>query len=195
MKTFKLFLILAITGLMANAQTTWQIDKVHSTVRFTIAHMVISEIDGYFTDFNGSISYEKNDLSDAVVNFTINTNSVNTRNAKRDGHLRSPDFFDAAKYPTITFKSTSVTQKDAKHFTLKGNLTMHGVTKPVVLDLFAAGTIKDNRGNLKAGFKVTGNLKRSDFGLKYNSVMDNGGVVIGDEVRFNIKLETRQSKK
>jgi len=195
MKTFKLFLILAITGLMANAQTTWQIDKVHSTVRFTIAHMVISEIDGYFTDFNGSISYEKNDLSDAVVNFTINTNSVNTRNAKRDGHLRSPDFFDAAKYPTITFKSTSVTQKDAKHFTLKGNLTMHGVTKHVVLDLFAAGTIKDNRGNLKAGFKVTGNLKRSDFGLKYNSVMDNGGVVIGDEVSFNIKLETRQLKK
>jgi len=195
MKTFKLFLILAITGLMANAQTTWQIDKVHSTVRFTIAHMVISEIDGYFTDFNGSISYEKNDLSDAVVNFTINTNSVNTRNAKRDGHLRSPDFFDAAKYPTITFKSTSVTQKDTKHFTLKGDLTMHGVTKPVVLDLFAAGTIKDNRGNLKAGFKVTGNLKRSDFGLKYNSVMDNGGVVIGKEVSFNIKLETRQSKK
>ncbi|MFK5890879.1 MAG: YceI family protein [Flavobacteriaceae bacterium] len=195
MKTTKLFLILALTGFMAKAQTTWQIDKVHSTVRFTIAHMVISEIDGYFTDFNGSISYEKNDLSDAVVNFTINTNSVNTRNAKRDGHLRSPDFFDAAKYPTITFKSTSVTQKDAKHFTLKGNLTMHGVIKPVVLDLFAAGTIKDNRGNLKAGFKVTGNLKRSDFGLKYNSVMDNGGVVIGKEVSFNIKLETRQSKK
>lgn len=195
MKKFKLFLILAITGLMANAQTTWQIDKVHSTVRFTIAHMVISEIDGYFTDFNGSISYEKNDLSDAVVNFTINTNSVNTRNAKRDAHLRSPDFFDAAKYPTITFISTSVTQKDAQHFTLNGDLTMHGVTKPVVLDLFAAGTIKDNRGNLKAGFKVTGNLKRSDFGLKYNSVMDNGGVVIGKEVSFNIKLETRQSKK
>lgn len=195
MKTTRLFLMLALTGFMAIAQTTWQIDKVHSTVRFTIAHMVISEIDGNFTNFSGAISYTKADMSDADVNFLINTNSVNTRNAKRDGHLKSPDFFDVAKYPTITFKSTSVIKKDAKNFTLTGNLTMHGVTKLVELNLLSAGTIKDNRGNLKAGFKVTGNLKRSDFGLKYNSVMDNGGVVIGDKVSFNIKLETLQTIK
>jgi len=195
MKTTKLFLMLALTGFMATAQTTWQVDKVHSTVRFTIAHMVISEIDGNFTDFSGAISYTKTDMSDANVNFSINTTSVNTRNIKRDGHLKSPDFFDVMKYPTITFKSTSVIQKDEKHFTMYGNLTMHGVTKSVVLNLLSAGTIKDNRGDLKAGFKVTGDLKRSDFGLKYNSVMDNGGLVIGDKVSFNIKLETRQLRK
>jgi len=195
MKTLKLFLLVAFTGLTTSAQTTWQVDKVHSTVRFTIAHMVISEIDGYFTDFKGTISYTKDDLSDAKAHFTIYTNSINTRNAKRDGHLRSADFFDVTKYPTISFNSSSVTKKDANNFILNGNLTMHGVTKPISLKLVYVGSIKDNSGNLKAGFKVTGSLNRLDYGLKYNSVMDNGGVVIGDEVRFNIKLETRQAKK
>jgi len=194
MKTMTLFLALALTGFMATAQTTWDVDNVHSTVRFTIAHMVISEIDGNFNTFSGTITHEKADFSDAQINFTIDVNSVNTRNTKRDGHLMSPDFFDAAKYPSITFKSTSLVKKDAKHFTMTGDLTMHGVTKLVELDLLAAGTIKDNRGNLKAGFKVTGALNRSDYGLKYNSVMDNGGVVIGDEVSFNIMLETNQAK-
>ena len=195
MKTIKLFLLLTLTSVFAQAQTIWNVDNVHSTVRFTIAHMVISEIDGNFTDFSGSINYTKPDLSDAAIDFSINTNSVNTRNAKRDGHLKSPDFFDVSKYPTINFKSTSVTHKEGKNYLLKGHLTMHGVTKPIELNLFYAGSIKDNRGNFKAGYKVKGSLKRSDYGLKYNSVMDNGGVVIGNKVSFDIKLENKQAKK
>ncbi|MCF6214448.1 MAG: YceI family protein [Flavobacteriaceae bacterium] len=194
MKTHKLFLALALTGFIATAQTTWKVDNVHSTVRFSIAHMVISEIEGNFTSFSGTITNEKADFSDAKINFTIDANSIYTRNKKRDGHLKSADFFDVVKYPSLTFKSTSLQKKDAKHFILTGYFTMHGVRKLVKLDLLAAGTIKDNNGNLKAGFKVTGTLKRSDFGLKYNSVMDNGGVVIGDEVSFSIKLETKQVK-
>lgn len=195
MKTMKLFFVLALTSVIASAQTTWKVDNVHSTVRFSIAHMVISEIDGNFNTFSGTITHKKADFSDAQLEFTIDVSSINTRNAKRDGHLKSPDFFDVAKYPIITFKSTGLVKKDAKYFTLTGDFTMHGVTKSVTLELFAAGTIKDNRGNLKAGFKVTGAFKRSDYGLKYNSVLDSGGVVIGDEINFTIKLETKEVKK
>ena len=194
MKTMKLFLALALTGVLTSAQTTWKVDNVHSSVQFSIAHMVISEIDGNFTVFSGTITNEKVDFSDAQLNFTIDVSSIDTRNAKRDGHLKSPDFFDVAEYPTITFKSTSITKKDGKHFTVVGNFTMHGVTKVLTLNLFAAGTIKDNRGNFKSGFKITGNLKRSDYGLKYNSVMDSGGFVIGDEIELTIKLETVKLK-
>jgi polyisoprenoid-binding protein YceI len=195
MKILKLFLILALTGFMATAQNTWQIDKTHSKVRFTIAHMVISEVEGDFTKFSGTISNTKDDFSDAKFSFTIDVSSVDTDNAKRDGHLKSADFFDVTKYPTITFKSTSITKKEASHFKLSGILTMHGVSKVVNLDLQFRGTIKDPWGGTRAAFKIEGSLKRSEFGLKYNSVMDNGGVVIGDAVHLSVKLETVKAKK
>ena len=195
MKTFKLFLILALIGFTVSAQSTWNVDKAHSKVRFTIAHMVISEVEGDFTSFTGSITNSKADFSDAQFTFSIDVNSVNTDNAKRDGHLKSPDFFDAEKYPKITFKSTSISKKDDNHFALKGNLTMHGVTKPINLEVQYTGTIKDPWGGTRAAFKIKGLIKRSDYGLKYNSVMDNGGVVIGDEVHLSVKLETVKAKK
>ncbi len=194
MKTFKLFLILTFIGFTATAQNTWNVDKAHSKVRFTIAHMVISEVEGNFTNFTGSVTNTKDDFSDAQFTFNIDVNSVDTDNAKRDTHLKSPDFFDAAKYPNITFKSTSISKKDDKHFTIKGNLTMHGVTKPINLDGQFTGTIKDPWGGTRAAFKIKGRIKRSDYGLKYNSVMDNGGVVIGDEVHLSVKLETVKAK-
>jgi polyisoprenoid-binding protein YceI len=195
MKTFKLFLFLTLIGFTASAQNIWHIDKAHSKVRFTIAHMVISEVEGDFTSFTGSITNNKADFSDAQFTFSIDVNSVNTDNAKRDGHLKSPDFFDADKYPEITFKSTSISKKDDNHYTLKGNLSMHGVTKPINLDVQYTGTIKDPWGGTRAAFKIKGLIKRSDYGLKYNSVMDNGGVVIGDEVHLSVKLETVKAKK
>jgi len=194
MKTMKLFLTLALTGFMATAQTTWNVDNAHSSVRFTIAHMVISEVEGTFSTFTGSINQTTADFSKATFNLNIDVASVNTNNAKRDGHLKGVDFFEVASYPNIAFKSTSVVKKDNKKYTLKGDLTMHGVTKPISFDLVYTGTIKDPWGGTRAGFKATGTISRADFNLKYNSAMDNGGVLIGDEVTFNIKLETVQAK-
>lgn len=190
----KLFLMLALTGFIASAQTTWNIDNVHSNVRFTIAHMVISEIEGTFSTFKGSLNQTTTDFSKADFFLNIDAASINTDNAKRDGHLKSVDFFDVENYPKITFKSTSVTKKDDKNYILKGDLSIHGVTKPISFDLVFNGTIKDPWGGTRAAFKATGALSRADFGLKYNSVMDNGGMVIGDEIQFNIKLEMVKSK-
>ncbi len=194
MKTMKLFLALTLTGFMASAQTNWNIDNAHSTVRFTIAHMVISEVEGTFSTFAGTIAQTTADFTKANFNLNIDVASVNTDNAKRDGHLKSADFFDVANYPNITFKSTSVLKKADKNYTLKGDLTIHGVTKSISFDLVFTGTIKDPWGGTRAAFKANGALSRADFGLKYNSAMDNGGVVIGDEVKFSIKLETVQAK-
>ena len=195
MKTFKLFLTLALTGFIATAQTTWNVDKVHSKVRFDVAHMVISTVEGNFTNFSGSVTNTKTDFSDAKFNFTVDLKSVDTNNTRRDNDLKSPNFFDVAKYPTMTFKSTSINHKEGKNFILNGNLTIHGVTKPVSLNLTVNGTIKDPWGNTRAAFKVTGSLNRFDYGLKYNSVMDNGGLVVGKSVNFTVRLETIQAKK
>ncbi len=195
MKTIKLFLMLTLTGFIATAQTTWKIDKAHSKVRFDVTHMVISEVEGDFTNFNGTVTNTKNDFSDAQFNFTVDVASINTDDAKRDGNLKGPEFFDNEKYPKMTFKSTSLIKKDAKNFILNGNLTLHGVTKPVSFNLQFNGTIKDPWGNTRAGFKVIGKVNRFDYGLKYNSVMDNGGLVVGKIVNFTIRLETVKVKK
>jgi len=195
MKTTKLFLMLALTGFMATAQTTWKIDKVHSKVRFSVAHMVISEVEGDFTNFSGIITNTKSDFSDAQFSFKVDLTSVDTDNTRRDADLKSPNFFDVEKYPDMTFKSTSLIKKDDKNFILKGNLTLHGVTKPVSFNMQFNGVIKDPWGNTRSAFKVTGNLNRFDYGLKYNSVMDNGGLVVGKDVNFTVRLETIKSKK
>lgn len=194
MKTIKLFLMLSLTGFLASAQTTWNIDNAHSNIRFTIAHMVISEVEGTFSTFAGSVNQTAADFTKADFNINIDVASVDTDNAKRDNHLKSVDFFDVENYPNITFKSTSVVKKDKNNYTLKGALTIHGVTKPISFDLLFNGTIKDPWGGTRAAFKASGSISRADYGLKYNSVMDNGGVVIGDEVSFSIKLETVKAK-
>jgi len=195
MKTTKLFLMLALTGFMATAQTTWKIDKVHSKVRFSVAHMVISEVEGDFTNFSGKVTNTKADFSDAQFSFNVDLTSVDTDNTRRDADLKSPNFFDVEKYPDMTFKSTSLIKKDDKNFILKGNLTLHGVTKSVSFNMQFNGVIKDPWGNTRSAFKVTGNLNRFDYGLKYNSVMDNGGLVVGKDVNFTVRLETIKSKK
>jgi len=186
--------MLVLTGFIATAQTTWNVDKVHSKVRFNATHMVISEIEGDFKNFSGSITTTKTNFSDAQFYFNVDLTSVNTENAKRDGDLRSPNFFDSKNYPSMTFKSTSLIKKDANNFTLKGDLTLHGITKPVSFNLKYNGTIKDPWGNTRAAFKVTGTLNRFDYGLKYNSVMDNGGLIVGKIVNFTVRLETIKSK-
>jgi polyisoprenoid-binding protein YceI len=176
------------------AQTKWNIDPVHSSVKFNIEHLVISEVEGNFKTYNGSIVSSKPDLSDAVIDFTVDVNSIDTDNEMRDKHLTSADFFDAAKYPKMSFKSTSFKKISGNKYVLAGNLSMHGVTKPVKFDVTYGGTAKDGYGNTKAGFKAKGTINRYDYGLKYNSVTEAGGATLGKEVEIDLKLQFAQAK-
>jgi len=186
----KISLIIAIfSAVLTNAQDTWVFDASHSTVGFSINHMVISEIDGQFNSFEGTIISSEDDLSDAKINFSISVASIDTSNEKRDGHLLAADFFDEVNHPKINFESTSISKNSNGNYTLVGNLFMHGVTKEVTLDMKYGGTIKDPWGNTKAGIKITGNLNRTDYGLNYNSVMEAGGLMIGEDIEITCKME------
>lgn len=164
----KLFSIVALaflsTGLFA--QTTWKADTLHSKVSFGITHLGIAEVTGLFKSFDVTATTTKADFSDAVFELTIPTASINTEVGMRDDHLRSPDFFDVAKYPTMTFKSSSIKKAGLNRYKLSGNLTLHGVTKPVTMDLWYRGSTvhPQNKANI-AGFQLTGSIKRSDFGI------------------------------
>lgn len=165
------------------AQTTYKVDKAHSKVGFAISHMMISEVEGQFNSFDATIVSSKDDFSDASVEFTADVNTVDTNVERRDNHLKSPDFFDAAKYPTITFKSTSFTKTGDKSYKVAGDLTMHGVTKPVTLDATLTGTATGRGGKKVVGFKVTGTINRIDFGV------GTSGPGTGDEVTVTAKTE------
>ena len=172
------------------AQTNWSVDKSHANIRFSIEHLVVSETEGIFRKFDGTL-VQKNaaDFVGSNVDFTIDVNSIDTDDEKRDGHLKSADFFDVAKYPTITFKSTAFTKVSGNAYKLTGNLTMHGVTKSVTLDVNYKGTAKDPYGNIHAGFKASTKIVRKDFGLTYNAALEAGGLALGETVDVNINLE------
>ena len=164
------------------AQTVWTADKAHAKVGFTVTHLLLTEVDGNFKNYEAKITAAKPDLSDAVVELTADVNSINTENDRRDTHLKSPDFFDVAKYPALSFKSTSFQKVEGKEYKLMGNLTMHGVTKPVTLDAVLSGpvTMDSPRGKQeKVGLKLSGTLKRSDFGVGSTST-----AVVGEEVEL-----------
>lgn len=180
--------LIASLGMYAQ-KTTYGFDKAHTNVRFSVAHMVISEVDGNFNDFDGKVVTSKEDFSDADISFKINVESINTEDVKRDEHLRGPDFFDVANNPEITFESKSMEKVSEKEYKLTGDLSMNGKTKSVTLDVKYGGTIVDPWGNTKAGFKITGTINRLDWGLKYNSVMDSGGLLIGEEVDIVCNVE------
>jgi polyisoprenoid-binding protein YceI len=151
--------------------------------------MMVSETEGNFKSFTGNVSAQKEDFSDLNADFSIQVNSINTDDEKRDGHLKSPDFFDAEKYPTITFKSTSFKKADEKTYKLAGQLTMHGVTKPVTFDVKYNGTAKDPYGNTKAGFRASTVVKRSDYNISWNKVLDTGGFALSDDVQVFVNIE------
>jgi len=180
-KTF-LFIAAALFSTGVFAQNTWKVDKAHSHLTFTVTHLAVSDVDGTFKDFDASITASKPDFSDAKFAFTANAASVNTDNDQRDTHLKSPDFFNVSKYPTVTFSSTGIKPGNtAGHYVLNGNLTLAGVTKPVTLDLWYRGTITNPMSKAAdAGFQVIGTVKRSDynFGSKFGSPM------LSDEVTF-----------
>lgn len=169
------------------AQTTWTIDKYHSKIGFSVLHMGVTETEGKFNEFDGTVLSKTTDFNGAEVSFTAKTASIDTDNEKRDGHLKSADFFDAEKYPDITFKGNLVKGTDGK-YKLKGNFTMHGVTKPVEFDVTYGGTVDTGRG-VKAGFKLVGQINRQDYGLTWTNKVPTGELVVGDTVDLIVKIE------
>jgi polyisoprenoid-binding protein YceI len=181
--------LLAALAAPAFAQSTWEIDPAHSNVQFGVRHMMISTVRGKFTKFAATATGDEKDPAHAAVQASIDVASIDTGDEKRDAHLKSPDFFDAEKFPTITFKSTKVEAAGDRAFKLHGDLTMHGVTKPVVLDVEATPEVKGMRGETRAGARATGKVNRKDFGINWSKSMDGGGVVVGDEVDVTIDVE------
>jgi polyisoprenoid-binding protein YceI len=171
------------------AVTAWTIDTAHSHIEFAVRHMMISTVKGRFTDVTGTIQAADDDPTTALVDIAIAAASIDTRDPKRDAHLRSADFFDAETYPAITFKSTRVEDVDDDGFRLVGNLTIHGVTREVVLDVTSEGRGKDPWGGERAGYSAKTKINRSDYGLRWNQALETGGVLVGDEVKINIDLE------
>lgn len=168
------------------AQATYSIDTTHSSVGFKIRHLV-AKVPGQFTEFDGSITADFENLDRSSVNFVIKTASVDTQNEKRDDHLRSADFFDATTYPEITFKSSKITKKDNDTFEVAGILNMRGVNNPVVLTVDFLGEIQA-MGGTRAGYEISGTVNRQDFGVSWNRALDQGGVVLGDDVEVTINL-------
>jgi polyisoprenoid-binding protein YceI len=180
-----LFLMLLIAG-TSFAQTTWTLDKSHSKVGFAVPHYGISEVEGNFKEFDASVVSKADDFNGAEVTFTAKVSSIDTDSERRDGHLKSAEIFDAEKFPEVTFKGNLV--KEGGKYKLKGDFTMKGVTKKVEFDVAYNGTMDTGRG-LKAGFKLTGQINRQEYGVTYGGKTPGGELVIGDVVNVICKIE------
>lgn len=188
------FIILLVSLTVGFSQGSWKIDASHSSVGFSVTHMVISETEGKFETFSGTVKTTSDDFENAKISVTIDPATINTGDNRRDKHLKNPDFFDVEKFKEMTFTSTSMKKTGDKTYVLKGNLMMHGVTKPVELNVDYRGTVKDPWGNTRAGFRAEGKLDRYEWGLKYGGVMEAGGLVIGQHVTLTINLELIKNK-
>lgn len=171
----------------------WSLDKGHSNVKFTVTHMVVSEVDGTFKLFDGSMEHTKPDYSDAKISFTVDVNSINTDNTNRDNHLKGDDFFNAASFPAMKFESTSFTPQGGNKYKLDGNLTIRDVTKPVSFEVIYGGTINTQRG-AKAGFKAKTTINRFDYNLKWDRATETGGLVVGKEVVITVNAQLNEVK-
>ncbi|MCM3167343.1 YceI family protein [Peribacillus frigoritolerans] len=169
--------------------TKWIVDPTHSAIEFSVKHMMIAKVKGSFNKFEASILANPSDLTTAEIDFTVDVASIDTRNADRDNHLRSADFFDVEKNPTLTFKSTKIVKTDADEYDVTGNVTLNGVTQEETFNITFEGQGKDPWGNEKAGFSGKGKVKRSDYGLTYNAALETGGVLIGDQITLTIEIE------
>jgi polyisoprenoid-binding protein YceI len=188
-KLFAVVLLLIVTALSLSAQTIWKSDKAHSAVKFSVTHMMISEVNGRFGDFDVTVTQGKDDFTGSTIEAIIKTASINTDNDFRDKHLKTDDFFNVEKFPTITFKSTSFEKTGTDTYKISGNLTIRDVTKPVVLDAKFNGTMADSRGNVKAGFKATTTIDRFDYGVKWDKTLDKGGMIVSKSVDITLLLE------
>ncbi len=182
-----------ISGPAFAQQATWNIDTAHSSTQFSVRHMMVGTVRGEFASTKGSVRLDGNDLATAVVEATVDASSISTREPKRDAHLKSADFFDVEKFPTLTFKSTKVAPVAPGKLRMTGDLTMHGVTRSVVFDVEGpTQAIKDNRGNQRVGASATATISRKDFGLTWNATLEAGGVVVGDEVKITLDVALTQ---
>jgi polyisoprenoid-binding protein YceI len=171
-------------------KANYQIDPAHSGVHFSVRHLMISTVRGSFSGLKGAVTHDADNPSATTIEAEVDINSVNTNDEKRDGHLKSPDFFHSASYPVMTYKSTGVSKGDSHVYTISGVLTLHGVSKPVTLDVHEVSEeTKDPWGNTRIGVTATGKLKRSDFGLVWNAPLETGGVMLGDEVKIEFDIE------
>ena len=171
---------------------SWEIDTAHSQAAFSVKHMMISTVRGHFEVLSGKLHIDEEHPDNSWVEAEVDAASINTRDAKRDGHLRSPDFFDVEKYPKITFKSTKVTPTGNNEYRVTGDLTMHGVTKEETLHADYSGQVKDLYGLQRAAFSVKGKINRKDFGLNWNVGLEAGGVLVGEDVNIEIDLAAVQ---
>jgi polyisoprenoid-binding protein YceI len=169
--------------------TTWKIDPAHTAVEFAVRHLMITTVKGRFAGVSGVVTSDERDPANGTVDITIDAASIDTREAQRDAHLRSADFFEVETYPTITFRSRRIDQVEGDRFTLIGDLTMHGVTKEVALEVTSEGRAKDPWGGERAGFTATGKVKRSEFGLTWNQLLETGGLAVADEIKISIDVE------
>ena len=176
-----------------NLAAKWVLDKGHSNVKFTVTHMVVSEVEGSFKNFEGTVESSKPDFSDAVITFTVDVNSVDTDNERRDNHLKSDDFFNAEKFPQMKFQSTSFKPLGGKKYKLDGNLTIRDVTKPVSFDVTFGGTL-DTKRDIVAGFKASTTINRFDYNLKWDRATEAGGLVVAKDVVVSINGEFKQAK-
>lgn len=167
----------------------WVIDPTHTNIGFKVKHLMISTVSGEFTKFEGSAETQGDSFASAAISFTAQTDSITTHNEQRDNHLKSADFFDAANHPTVTFKSTSFEKNGADEFTLNGDLTIRGTTKPISLKVEYSGTVQDPYGNTKAGFSLDGKINRKDFGLAWSAVTEAGSIVVSDEIKLAIEVQ------
>lgn len=170
-------------------KTKWVLDPAHSELGFKIKHLMISNVSGSFKNFQAEVETEGTDFSSAQVALTVEMTSISTNNEQRDVHLRNADFFEVEKYPELVFRSTRVEMADSDSFALHGELTLKGITKPVKLSVEYNGLTKDPWGGERAGFLVTGKIKRSDWGINFNAALEAGGLVLGEEVKINSEIQ------
>lgn len=171
------------------AKTVWAIDPTHSSIDFSVKHMMIANVKGTFHTFEAKVEADPADLTTASIEFNIDVNSIDTRNNDRDNHLRSADFFETEKFPQIQFKSTGIASKGDDEYDVTGDVTIRGITRSETFSVTFEGAGKDPWGNEKAGFSGKGKIKRSDYGLTYNAVLEAGGVLIGDEIKISLEIE------
>jgi polyisoprenoid-binding protein YceI len=168
---------------------SWQIDPAHSAIEFSVRHLMITNVRGQFDKFGGSVDFDEQNPTQTKVNVQIEAASINTKAADRDNHLRSADFLDAANHPYLTFVSKNVALADKSHARLTGDLTIRGVTKPVVLDVEYVGSIKNPWGMTSAGFNARTKINRKDWGLEWNVALETGGMLVGDDITVSIEVE------
>ena len=171
------------------AKTNWTLDATHSELGFKIKHLMISNVSGSFKNFSATVETENEDFAGADISLSAEIASINTNNEQRDAHLLNSDFFEADQYPHLTFRSTKVEKKSSDEYVLFGDLTLKGITKPVTLDVEYNGLTKDPWGGERAGFLVTGKIKRSEWALNFNAALETGGVVLGEEVKIYSEVQ------